>query len=161
MIDVDLFKTYNDAFGHPAGDVVLQKVAEILRESTRDVDCVSRYGGEEFCVVLPETPGDAAGQIAERIRSRVAAETFSGRKVTVSIGVAAFPANGDTPETVVTAADTALYAAKAQGRNRVAYAETKRSGARKTDDETEEKTPAEKRGSGKKRPATGGRRGSG
>jgi diguanylate cyclase (GGDEF)-like protein len=119
MADVDHFKKYNDAFGHPAGDEVLKKVASILRESAREVDCVARYGGEEFCVMLPETPASAALVVAERIRTRIAAEQFPGQKITVSIGVASLPDNGDTPEAVIAVADEALYQAKGEGRNRV------------------------------------------
>lgn len=119
MADVDNFKKYNDAFGHPAGDEVLKKVASILRDCARTADCVSRYGGEEFCVMLPETTAGAALVVAERIRTRIAAEQFPGQKITVSIGVASLPDNGDTPEAVIAVADEALYQAKGEGRNRV------------------------------------------
>jgi diguanylate cyclase (GGDEF)-like protein len=119
MADVDHFKKYNDAFGHPAGDEVLKKVASILRESARAVDCTARYCGEEFCVMLPETPANAARVAAERIRTRIAAEQFPGQQITVSIGMASLPDNGDTPEAVIAVADEALYQAKREGRNRV------------------------------------------
>jgi diguanylate cyclase (GGDEF)-like protein len=119
MADVDEFKKYNDAFGHPAGDEVLRKVAGILLNSTRSEDCTARYGGEEFAVLLTGTSGDVANEVAERIRARVEAQQFAGRKITLSIGFAEFPANGQTAEEVIANADEALYAAKRAGRNRV------------------------------------------
>ncbi|HKO15895.1 MAG TPA: diguanylate cyclase [Gemmatimonadaceae bacterium] len=122
MADVDEFKDYNDTFGHPAGDEVLKKVAAILRDSTRTIDCAARYGGEEFAIVLPETAVAGAMEVAERIRARVAAETFWGRQITLSIGVAEFPKDGDTPRAVIAIADKALYQAKRDGRDRVAQA---------------------------------------
>src|SRR5439155_1026153 len=81
-----------------AGDAALAKIADILRKTTRAVDCVARYGGEEFLVVLLETTTATATLVAERIRARVAAEPFDGGRITVSIGVAECPAHGDTPE---------------------------------------------------------------
>lgn len=119
MADVDEFKKYNDAFGHPAGDEVLRKVAAILRDATRTVDCVARYGGEEFAIIMPETGSAGAALMAERIRARVAADEFPGRKVTLSIGVAEFPSDADSPQTIIAAADEALYRAKRAGRDRV------------------------------------------
>ena len=120
MADVDHFKQYNDTFGHPQGDVVLQQVAGVLREATRSVDCVARYGGEEFAVLLPETEMAGALEVAERIRQRVEGATFPGRSVTLSIGVAEFPRHDDTGQGVIEAADKALYVAKRAGRNQVA-----------------------------------------
>jgi diguanylate cyclase (GGDEF)-like protein len=119
MVDVDHFKKYNDTFGHLAGDGVLARVAALLREATREVDDVARYGGEEFLVMLPETGMTEALEIAERVRARVAAEVFPGRRITVSIGVSEFPLYGNTPEEVIAAADEALYEAKREGRDRV------------------------------------------
>jgi diguanylate cyclase (GGDEF)-like protein len=119
MVDVDHFKKYNDSFGHLAGDGVLSRVATILRDATREVDHVARYGGEEFLVMLPETGMPEALEIAERIRARMANEVFPGRRMTVSIGVAEFPLNGDSPEQVIAAADEALYEAKREGRDKV------------------------------------------
>jgi diguanylate cyclase (GGDEF)-like protein len=119
MADVDHFKSYNDTLGHPAGDDVLKRVAQILRDCTREVDLVARYGGEEFCILLPETSGEMALPVAERIRSRMAVEKFPGRQITLSLGIAEFARNGDTPEAVLAAADAALYQSKRTGRDRV------------------------------------------
>lgn len=130
MADVDDFKKYNDAFGHPAGDEVLKKVASILLSSTRAVDCTARYGGEEFAVLLTDTVGDGALHVAERIRERVAAEEFPGRKITISIGMAEFPVHGHTAEAVISRADEALYAAKRGGRDRVERAGPERTRVR-------------------------------
>ena len=122
MADVDHFKQYNDTFGHPEGDVVLKKVAAILKECTRTVDCVARYGGEEFAALLPETELSGAMEVAERMRARVEAADFPGRRVTMSIGVAEFPKDAPTAKDVIAAADAALYVAKRGGRNQVAQA---------------------------------------
>jgi diguanylate cyclase (GGDEF)-like protein len=116
--DVDHFKQYNDAFGHPAGDEVLKTIADIMSESTRKQDCCARYGGEEFVIVLPDTGAAEALEVAEHIRARVAAKKFSGRKMTLSIGVAAFPEDADNAEAIIAVADEALYQAKREGRDR-------------------------------------------
>ena len=120
--DVDHFKQYNDAFGHPAGDEVLQMIAEIMRDSTRKVDCCARYGGEEFVIVLPDTAIADALDTAEHIRARVAAKKFNGRKITLSIGVASFPEDADDAEAIIAIADEALYQAKREGRDRTVRA---------------------------------------
>lgn len=122
MADVDGFKDYNDTYGHPAGDEVLKKVAGILVASTRAGDCSARYGGEEFAVLLPDTVGEAALEVAERVRSRVARQEFPGRKITLSVGLAEFPRDGDTAERLIASADAALYAAKREGKNRIVRA---------------------------------------
>ena len=122
MADVDHFKRYNDAHGHPAGDAVLKRVAEILREASRDVDLVARYGGEEFFVLMPETEGEGAADVADRVREHLAADTLTGGAVTLSFGVAEFPAHGDIGETLIAIADAALYQAKREGRDRVVVA---------------------------------------
>jgi diguanylate cyclase (GGDEF)-like protein len=126
MADVDHFKQYNDEFGHPAGDEVLRRVADIIRASVRPGDTAARYGGEEFAIVMPETPGPEAFEIAEHIRARVASEAFPGKKITLSIGVAEFPSDADLPHAVIAAADKALYEAKRDGRNRTVEANRKR-----------------------------------
>src|SRR6202008_4931586 len=122
LMDVDHFKQYNDTHGHPAGDAALVKIADLLRQSTRGVDCVARYGGEEFLVMLLETTVAPAMVVGERSRARIAAEPFAGGQVTISIGVAECPANGDTPEALIASADAALYRAKGEGRDRVVIA---------------------------------------
>src|SRR5437867_10326263 len=127
MLDLDHFKNVNDSFGHSVGDQVLKNVGQVLRESCRVYDVPGRYGGEEFCIILPETRVGNTRQVAERIRSRLATtELPVGDKsiiVTASIGVAGMDSVAD--EGVVSAAalldraDRALYAAKNHGRNRV------------------------------------------
>lgn len=124
MIDVDHFKRFNDEHGHAAGDALLAHVGRILREHVRGEDIACRYGGEEFILVLPETDADSARRRAEELRSSIgnaAVHYLLGTlgPVTVSIGVATFPMNGTTPETVLQSADQALYRAKNLGRNRV------------------------------------------
>ena len=116
--DVDHFKQYNDAFGHPAGDEVLKAISDIMREAARPVDCVARYGGEEFVVLMPDTSAADALELAEHIRARVAAKKFTGRKMTLSIGVASFPEDADNAEALISIADEALYQAKREGRDR-------------------------------------------
>ena len=134
MVDVDHFKNYNDSFGHLAGDEVLVSVAKTLKEQTREVDSVARYGGEEFLVILPEGDLEEGLRVAERIRGAVGETKFHGRRLTVSIGVAEFPAHGETPDGLIAGADSALYDAKYGGRDRVVGAapretkETKASG---------------------------------
>jgi diguanylate cyclase (GGDEF)-like protein len=120
--DVDHFKQYNDAFGHPAGDEVLQTIAEIMRDSTRKNDCCARYGGEEFVIILPDTAIADALDTAEHIRARVAAKKFNGRKMTLSIGVASYPEDADDAEAIIAVADEALYQAKREGRDRTVRA---------------------------------------
>ncbi|HKW39744.1 MAG TPA: diguanylate cyclase [Gemmatimonadales bacterium] len=119
MADVDHFKDYNDASGHLAGDEALRRVATILRQATRDVDCAARYGGEEFVVLMPETGAEGAAQTAQRIRERLAADSLIGGTLTLSIGLAQFPDDADTPEALLAIADAALYQAKRGGRDRV------------------------------------------
>ncbi|HZE09432.1 MAG TPA: diguanylate cyclase [Gemmatimonadaceae bacterium] len=116
--DVDHFKQYNDAFGHPAGDEVLKAISDIMREAARPVDCVARYGGEEFVVLMPDAAAAEALDLAEHIRARVAAKKFMGRKMTLSIGVASFPEDADSAEALISIADEALYQAKREGRDR-------------------------------------------
>jgi diguanylate cyclase (GGDEF)-like protein len=119
MLDVDEFKSYNDRFGHPAGDEALRLVGAILKDTVRGADVAARYGGEEFAILLPETSSSEAKVIAERIRKRVEQTDFPNRKVTVSIGIATFSTELSTAEYLVSAADRALYKAKDAGRNKV------------------------------------------
>ncbi len=130
MLDVDSFKSYNDTYGHVQGDVLLKKIASILQASVRDVDVVGRYGGEEFIIVMPETPSREAYQIAERLRLAVARTVFPGFAhdpelavyKTISLGVATFPDDTDDTHALVTLADGALYRAKHGGRNQTVLA---------------------------------------
>jgi len=119
IADVDHFKEYNDAYGHLVGDEALARIAAVLRETTRDVDCAARYGGEEFVVLMPETRAVGAMETAQRIRTRLAGDALVGGKLSVSIGVAQFPEDGDGPEALLARADAALYRAKREGRDRV------------------------------------------
>lgn len=117
MIDVDNFKRYNDTLGHPAGDVALARIGEILLEQSRTSDMVARYGGEEFVVTLPGTDIEGASVLAERFRRGVEREPWSAQALTVSVGVASVTGPDASPDDVVRAADEALYRAKAEGRN--------------------------------------------
>ena len=127
MIDIDDFKSYNDHNGHQAGDVALKITAHALKAALRSADVACRYGGEEFCILLPQTSLSEAGVIAERMRQRVTETDYPyGRSqplgtVSVSIGISTFANNIDTAETVIAAADRALYRAKHKGKNRIEF----------------------------------------
>jgi diguanylate cyclase (GGDEF)-like protein len=125
ILDIDRFKDYNDRYGHLAGDEVLVRLATILRGAVREVDLAARYGGEEFVTILPETGLAEAAEVAERIRARLADAALPEGHVTVSVGVAEFPTHGDSPESLLAAADASLYEAKRAGRNRVVAAEAR------------------------------------
>ncbi|MEP6921136.1 MAG: diguanylate cyclase [bacterium] len=132
MIDIDDFKNYNDLNGHQAGDLALQMTAHCLKAGLRSEDVACRYGGEEFCILLPQTPAVEAGVIADRIRQRVATTDYphGGRQplgaVSISIGISTFARHIDTSERVIAAADRALYTAKHNGKNRIEfYADSK------------------------------------
>jgi diguanylate cyclase (GGDEF)-like protein len=126
MLDIDHFKSVNDQYGHEAGDFVLKQVSDVVRTSLRNVDFSARLGGEEFVVVLPETGLATAVEIAERIRQRVEALTaeWHGRRIDIrlSAGVAAIPECVRFTNQLLRTADTALYASKRAGRNRVTAA---------------------------------------
>ncbi|WP_115539911.1 diguanylate cyclase [Xanthomonas campestris] len=124
MLDVDHFKQFNDGQGHAGGDLLLAAVGELLLPRLRAEDVACRYGGEEFTVILPETDGEEAMRVAEQIRGHIAALAVSDGqralpRVTASIGVASFPADGELGSALIQKADAALYVAKRQGRNRV------------------------------------------
>lgn len=122
LIDVDHFKVVNDTLGHAEGDRVLVNISRLLNAAIRSTDTGFRYGGEEFVVILPETPGELALVVAERVRLAIEqAEPVAGQKVTVSAGVAEFRATEDA-ESLLRRTDAALYSAKRTGRNRVAMA---------------------------------------
>lgn len=129
IIDVDRFKTYNDAYGHANADRVLVKTAQLLRQSVRAIDMSARYGGDEFCIALPETDLAAAGRIAERLRKTVSETEYRSEqdelmgRVTISIGVSSFSPTRQSPHSIMETADRALYQAKTRGRNCVAVYE--------------------------------------
>lgn len=125
MVDVDHFKKFNDAYGHPAGDSVLRFVASMFRHSVRDYDLVARYGGEEFAVIMPSADLSVAVTVSNRIREKLSAKEFIRRSngeslgyITTSVGVGQLRED-DTPESLIERADQALYQAKRAGRNRV------------------------------------------
>ena len=124
MVDLDHFKEYNDAYGHQAGNVMLQRVAERLRQSCRDSDLVFRFGGDEFAVLLPQTAVAGARTVAAKVLGAVAEieQGKGGVGLTCSVGVAAYPRDGRDGAALILAADRACYAAKRSGRNRVATA---------------------------------------
>jgi diguanylate cyclase len=125
LIDLDWFKRINDAYGHPTGDEVLRTFAITVFANIRPIDRFGRYGGEEFLLVLPDASPDGASRMLDRLRSIVADLDWSafspGMRVTISAGVATLRA-GENPDTFLARADSALYAAKAQGRNRITSA---------------------------------------
>lgn len=126
VIDFDHFKSVNDRFGHPAGDAVLREGARRIRAGLRGYDLLGRFGGEEFLVVLPQTPFQDAAAVAERVRRTVAEAPFAvgevGLPVTVSIGVGHLAGGLSTAGELIAAADQAVYRAKAQGRDQVCLA---------------------------------------
>ena len=127
MLDVDHFKHFNDTHGHLAGDALLSQIGRLIQSRVRSEDIACRYGGEEFTVVMPEMDADGAVQRAEAIRREVETATVLHLRqtlgpVTMSIGIATYPADGATPEVLQQLADATLYRAKAEGRNRVLHA---------------------------------------
>ena len=127
MADIDHFKDFNDLHGHAAGDAVLLELASFFKSRMRRTDVVCRYGGEEFTLLLPESSLEDSGQRAEQLRAEVRnlRANYAGQTlglITLSVGVAAYPSNGTTPDELLRAADTALYRAKQEGRDRVALA---------------------------------------
>ncbi len=125
MIDIDFFKNYNDINGHLKGNELLKKVADILKDETREVDIVARYGGEEFGIILPETDKEQTFQIADRVRKVIEETKFKHEEkqpngsITISGGIATFPDDAKTKMDLINHADKALYMAKKDGRNKV------------------------------------------
>ncbi len=122
MLDVDNLKAYNDRLGHLHGSQALREIAAVLRGNCREIDLVSKYGGDEFGILLPQTGIEGARKVTERVVRAVAEHRFDGRRsglLTCSAGVSSFPRDGETVRDVIAAADRALYQAKRGGRNRV------------------------------------------
>lgn len=132
IADVDYFKKFNDTHGHLLGDKVLKEIAGILQDSVRETDIVARYGGEELAILLPETPLDAACEVAERIRRNVASHPFTGKdqqtvSMSLSVGISCLDNEPDLePSELIIRTDTALYRAKHQGRNQICRAQMER-----------------------------------
>ena len=127
FLDLDNFKSINDRYGHLVGSHVLMEMASVILASVRDTDVVSRYGGDEFVVILPETGAEMAARVAERVREKVAAHVFTGGRqlclrLTASIGVANFPEHAQSPQQLVASADAAMYQAKSHRKNCVCFA---------------------------------------
>ena len=123
MMDIDDFKSCNDTYGHLVGDVVLKDIARIIKENVREIDVISRYGGEEIAIALPETGEESARLVAERLRKMIEENVFKAYdekvRITVSIGVSVYPKDGFEVKDLMEGADAALYAAKRQGKNLV------------------------------------------
>jgi diguanylate cyclase (GGDEF)-like protein/PAS domain S-box-containing protein len=117
MIDIDRFKAINDRHGHQAGDQVLQRIADWIRSELRGSDLLCRYGGEEFCLLLPHANAEDGARVAERIKNTVSSREISGIKVTVSLGITSTEFGAGDPQELLGQADKALYAAKNSGRN--------------------------------------------
>jgi diguanylate cyclase len=123
MLDIDHFKKINDQYGHTAGDEILKQLTELLHSTCRIFDIISRNGGEEFSVILQDTPLSHAKEVAERIR--IAVESFDFKidnqiiNLTISIGCSSYPENTQNPDELISLADKALYQAKESGRNKV------------------------------------------
>ena len=123
MLDIDDFKIYNDSLGHRAGDKILVELTQLLKNKSRKMDFVCRYGGEEFTIILPQTEKREAFAIAERVRQDIASHPFSheeilpAKKLTVSLGVTTFPEDGTSPSEIITSSDKMLYQAKNKGKN--------------------------------------------
>jgi diguanylate cyclase (GGDEF)-like protein len=124
ILDIDNFKRFNDTYGHPVGDKILEAIAFLLKRNVRSKDFIARYGGEEFAIILPKTPVERAQIVGERLRRAVETNIFYDGsnvlpKITISVGVAGYPMNALTKEDLIEAADKALYEAKRNGRNNV------------------------------------------
>ena len=123
LLDIDHFKSFNDSFGHPRGDVVLRDVARLLSRAIRDTDIAARYGGEEFAIVLPNTGIEGAYEMGERLRRTIEEAPWAERAITISVGAATAEHHGADLAELLEQADRALYRSKQGGRNRVTFAE--------------------------------------
>jgi len=123
MLDIDNFKIYNDSLGHQSGDKILKDLATLIKNQSRKMDYVCRYGGEEFTIILPQTEKKEAFLIAERIRTDVERypfvneEILPNKKLTASVGLSSFPEDGFSPSELISHCDKALYEAKQKGKN--------------------------------------------
>lgn len=122
LADIDFFKSFNDTFGHAAGDEILKGVGDVLRKSIRETDFVGRYGGEEFLLILPNTPSEKGHEVLERVRGLIDTFPWNARQITLSIGFACSADNSSDSSELLEAADAALYESKRLGRNRVTEA---------------------------------------
>ena len=122
LLDADHFKSYNDEFGHPAGDHALRTIAGYLKDSLRTTDFVARIGGEEFVIILPKTPRDSACVLAERCRKVLELAVWHERPITLSIGISSLDGRNIDTRTLISEAEQALFHSKATGRNRVSHA---------------------------------------
>ena len=122
ILDLDSFKTYNDTYGHPEGDILLRQVGQVIKGAIRTADRAFRYGGDEFAILLPQTSIDDALQVTERVRDRISSDINSGDiRVTASIGLANWPDDGVSHTDIIAAADVTLYRAKRSGGNQSFY----------------------------------------
>jgi diguanylate cyclase (GGDEF)-like protein len=121
MLDVDHFKPFNDAYGHPAGDEVLRRLAKVLERQARETDIIARYGGEEFAIILGNTDREQAVTAAERLRAAVSEESWPHRRITVSMGVSTLASAVKMHQDLIAEADKALYASKSSGRNCISH----------------------------------------
>ncbi len=127
MVDVDHFKSFNDRYGHPLGDSLLAAISKILLSQVRGIDSVSRYGGEEFAIILPDTQLEQVIEVAHRLERSIKEKSFAGIEeqtinMTISLGVASYPDHADSTSKLIDMADQALYRAKRQGRNQTVIA---------------------------------------
>jgi diguanylate cyclase (GGDEF)-like protein len=124
ILDIDNFKSFNDNYGHQAGDFVLKHLSDLITKTIRSIDIVSRYGGEEFCIIMPDTGTNNCEIFIERLRSQIAEFKFESKlfpepvSISVSVGGAVYPYHGSVPDRLIYCADMALLKAKSLGRNR-------------------------------------------
>ncbi|HEX8832601.1 MAG TPA: GGDEF domain-containing protein [Abditibacteriaceae bacterium] len=121
ILDVDKFKSYNDTYGHPAGDEILKSVAQLLKTRSRATDIPARYGGEEFVIILPATDCEGSQIMTGRMRGYIEEGPWTQRAITASFGIASLTPDISTGAELLALADKALYAAKESGRNRVVH----------------------------------------
>ena len=117
LLDTDKSKKYNDENGHQEGDILLKKLASLIRENTRKQDIAARYGGDEFSIILPNANKKKAKMSAERLRKHFS--SIENKKITISLGIASFPKDAKTPQKLIVLADKMLYSAKKEGKNKV------------------------------------------